>query len=193
MRRALKAVAVEPRLRQFLHRTDGVSAVEFAIVLPVMVLLYVGGVEIGEAVAIDYKTTLTAHTVADLATQYVSIDNAAMSTILGASSAVIAPYAGTTICQTPSNVVVTVSEVSVNATGKATVTWSDSLNGTARTVGQTVTLPSQLDTPNISLIWGEVIYTYTPWIGRVLTGTITIYENVFLYPRLTSTVTRVNS
>jgi Flp pilus assembly protein TadG len=186
-------VAAELRLRQFLRRTDGVSAVEFAIVLPLMVLLYVGGIEIGEAVAIDYKTTLTAHTVADLATQYVSIDNAAMSTILAASSAVIAPFGGATLCQTPSNVVVTVSEVNVSASGRATIVWSDSLNGTARTVGQVVTLPSQLDTPNISLIWGEVTYSYTPWIGRVLTGTITIYENVFLYPRLTSAVARVNS
>lgn len=174
------------KLRDFVGRSDGVAAVEFALVLPFMVLLYVGGVETGEAIAIDYKTTITARAVADLATQYISINNDTMSSILGASSAIITPYPSSTM-------VVTVSEVSVDAVGRATITWSDSLNGTARPVGQVVTLASQIDTPNTSLIWGEVTYSYTPQIGQVLTGTFTIYENIFLYPRLSSSVSRVNS
>jgi len=174
------------RLRDFVRGTDGTSAVEFAIVLPFMALLYVGGVETGEAIAIDYKTTITARAVADLATQYISINNDTMSSILGASSAIITPYPSSTM-------VVTVSEVSVDAVGRATITWSDSLNGTARPVGQVVTLASQIDTPNTSLIWGEVTYAYTPQIGQVLTGTFTIYENIFLYPRLSSSISRVNS
>jgi Flp pilus assembly protein TadG len=174
------------RLGEWARRTDGVSAVEFAIVLPFMVFLYVGGVEVGDALAIDYKTTITARAMADLATQYVSINNTAMSNILGASSAIISPYSS-------ANMVVTVSQVSIDANGKATITWSDSLNGTAHPVGQAVTLPNALKTNNTSLIWGEVTYTFTPQIGHVLSGTIPIYENVFLYPRLSSSIQRVPS
>jgi len=179
-------VPVVSRLSDFIRRNDGVSAVEFAIVLPFMVLLYVGGVEAGEALAIDYKTTITARAVADLATQYVSISNSTMATILGASSRIIAPYPSSTI-------VVTVSEVSIDANGRATISWSDSLNGTARPVGQAVTLPTAVRTANTSLIWGEVTYSYSPQIGRVLTGTWPIYENIFLYPRLSSSISRINS
>jgi hypothetical protein len=109
-----------------------------------------------------------------------------MSSILGASSSIIAPYPSATI-------VVTVSEVSVAANGTATITWSDSLNGTARPVGQVVTVPPAIDTPNTALIWGEVTYSYTPQIGQIMIGTWPIYENVFLYPRLSASVTRVNS
>ncbi len=178
--------ALVSRLRDFARNNDGLAALEFALLLPVMVLLYVGGVEVDNGVAISYKTTLTARTVADLATQYLSIDNSTMTSILNASSQVIAPYSS-------SNIVVTVSEVSVDANGNATIIWSDSLNGTARNVGQPVTLPAQVNTPNNSLIWGEVTYSYTPSLGVVLTGTYKIYENVFLYPRLSSSVTRVNS
>jgi hypothetical protein len=56
-----------------------------------------------------------------------------------------------------------------------------------------VTLPPNLRTPNISLIWGEVTYPYTPSMGYVITGTISIYESVYFYPRLSNSVTRVNS
>ena len=143
-------------LRRFARDREAVSAVEFAIVLPFMVLLYIGGAEVGDGLAIQYKVTETARTVTDLASQYVSIDSMTMSNILGASSEVVAPYAS-------SSMIMTVSEVSpTNSSGQGTITWSCSLNGTARTVGSSVTLPTSLQTPSgVSLIWGEVTYPYS--------------------------------
>jgi Flp pilus assembly protein TadG len=173
-------------LRRFVRNRDGVSAVEFALVLPVMLSLYIGGVEVGDGMAINFKATLAARTVTDLASQYVSIDNATMSSILGAASTVLTPYP-------TANVVVTVSEVTTNAQGAGTVTWSDSLNGTARTVGSSITLPTKLQSANITILFGEVTYPYTPSMGYVLTGTINIYESVYFYPRMSTTIARVNS
>jgi Flp pilus assembly protein TadG len=173
-------------LRRFARNREGVSAVEFALVLPVMLSLYIGGVEVGDGMAINFKATLAARTVTDLASQYVSIDNATMSSILGAASTVLTPYS-------TSNIVVTVSEITTNAHGAGTVTWSDSLNGTARVVGSSITLPTKLQTANITILFGEVTYPYTPAMGYVLTGTINIYESVYFYPRMSTTITRVNS
>lgn len=173
-------------LRNFRGDRRGVAAVEFALILPVMLTIYFGGIELGNGLAIEVKVTGTAHIVADLASQYVTIDNSDMSNILGAASSIIAPYSA-------SNIVVTVSEVTTNASGNATVTWSDSLNGTPRSVGQVITLPSSLQTPNISLILGEVSYSYTPSLGYTLTGTITLSDKYYLYPRLSNSVTRVPS
>jgi Flp pilus assembly protein TadG len=171
-------------LRRFGSDRDGVSAVEFAIILPFMLTLYLGSVELGDGLSIDFKATEVARTLTDLASQYVSIDPATMSTILGASSQVIAPYAS-------ANMVVTLSEVSpTNASGQGTITWSCSLNGTARSIGSTVTLPNKLQTPsNVSIIWGEVTYPYTPSMGYVITGTINIYQTSYFYPRLSNSVT----
>ena len=59
----------------------GVSAVEFAMLLPLMLTLYLGAVEISQGVGIDRKVTLTSRTVADLASQVSSISNADMTNI----------------------------------------------------------------------------------------------------------------
>ena len=174
-------------LRDLCNDRYGVAAVEFAIVLPFMLALYLGGIELGTGFSIAVKVTDTAHTVADLTSQNTSINNATMSAILGASSATIAPYSSY-------YVVVTVSEVSTNASGTATVTWSDSLNGTPRPVGQPMTLPSSLaGQPNISLILGEVTYAYTPNLGYVISGTVNLSDSYYLFPRSSSSITRVNS
>jgi Flp pilus assembly protein TadG len=174
------------RLRSFRSDRGGVAAVEFSLILPVMLTIYLGGVEVGDGFAIDTRVTLVARSVTDLATQYVTIDNQDMSNILGASTAIVAPYVA-------ANTIVTVSEITTDSSGNGTVTWSDSLNGTARIVGSRVTLPTSLKIANISIIFGEVSYSYTPALGYTITGTITLSDSFYMMPRLVNSVTRSNS
>jgi Flp pilus assembly protein TadG len=174
------------KLQHFVGDRRGVSAVEFAMLLPLMVTLYLGGVEISQGISADRKVTLTSRSVADLASRVTSINNADMSNILSAASAVMAPY-------TSSNLKVTVTCVDIDSTGKATVKWSDTVNGTARATGSTVTLPTALNVASTSLIWSEVEYAYTPTIGYVITGTLTLKDQIYMRPRLSESVSRVNS
>jgi hypothetical protein len=104
-----------------------------------------------------------------------------MQNILGATSTVLSPYPAT-------GVVVTLTELTVNASGKGVVQWSCSLNGTAYAANAKLTMPTNLQTSGITLLYGEVTYPYTPNIGYVVTGTINIYQSVFFYPRLSSTI-----
>jgi Flp pilus assembly protein TadG len=161
----------------------GVSAVEFAIILPLMVTLYLGGVEVSQAIAVDRKTTMVARTVADLSSQVSSINDAGMSKLLDAAGAVLAPYP-------VDKLKVTVTCVKIDANGKATVEWSDTKNGTARAKGSVVTLPGPLNVNNTYLIWAETSYTYKPTIGYVITGTLTLKDQIFMRPRLSDTVQR---
>lgn len=175
------ALGLHAVLGRFARDRDGVSAIEFAIILPLMLSLYLGGVELGEGLSIKFKTTLAARTVTDLASQYVSIDGSNMQKILGASSTVLSPYP-------TGNVTVTLTELTVNASGKGVVQWSCSLNGTAYTTGNKLTMPANLQTSGITMLFGEVTYPYTPSIGYALTGTFNIYQNMYFYPRLSSTI-----
>ena len=162
--------------------TRAVSAVEFAIVAPFMLLLYVGGVELGNGLSIAVKVSETAHTVADLVSRNACVTDTSLNTMLGASSATIAPYPSATVS-------VVVSEISTDATGKATVTWSKALNGTPLT--NPVSLPAALGTPsppNVSLILGQVTYQYTPNLGYTIAGTVPIADSYYLFPRVSSAV-----
>ncbi len=78
----------------FLRDKRGVSAVEFAMLLPLMITLYIGGVEVSSAIAIDRKVTLVARTLGDLVAQSTSVNAADMTNILNAATTVVQPYSG---------------------------------------------------------------------------------------------------
>jgi Flp pilus assembly protein TadG len=174
------------RFGKFFRDDRGVSAVEFAMVLPLMMTMYLGSVEVSQGVAIDRKVTMTARTVADLVSRVSTINDAGMNNVLAATSAVIAPFPA-------GSIVVTVSLVTINNAGIATVTWSDTLHGTKRAVGEVVTLPAALVVPNTSLVWGEVSYSYTPDIGYMITGTLILKDQMYMRPRLSDTISRTAS
>jgi Flp pilus assembly protein TadG len=173
------------RISSCAHDERGISAVEFALLLPLMVTLYLGGVEVSQGLTIDRKVTLVARTVADLAAQATSISNADMTNILNASTAVLLPYSVT-------GAKVTVSQVTIDANGNATIAWSDSKNGTARATGSTVVLPTALNIASSSLIWSEVSYEYNPVIGYVITGTMNLTDQIYMRPRLSDSVSRTS-
>src|SRR6202012_1951113 len=76
------------RLLAFVADQRGVSAVEFAILLPLMLTLYLGGAEISQAVSADRKTTLVAHTVGDLTAQASNVASSDITNTFSAATAV---------------------------------------------------------------------------------------------------------
>ncbi|MGL9618245.1 pilus assembly protein [Bradyrhizobium sp. U531] len=179
--------ALSSRARSLLTDVRAVAATEFAIVTPFMLVLYVGGVELGNGLAMNVKVSATAHSVADMITQNTAVTSTQMDGILAAASAIMAPYP--TMSGTASLMTITVSEVSTDANGKATVQWSKSTSASgARTVGQQMTLssftaPSGTSNANISLILSEVSYDYTPNLGFTIAGTVKLSDSYYLFPR----------
>lgn len=169
--------------RRLVRDERGVSAVEFAMLLPLMITLYLGGVEVSQGIAVDRKVTLVARSLGDLVAQSTTVTNDDMTNILAAATAVVQPFSDSTLK-------VTVSSVKVDAQGIAKVVWSDTKNGVARPVGTTVTLPTALAVANTSLIWTEAQYAYTPTIGYVISGTLQLKDQIYMRPRLSDCVTR---
>jgi Flp pilus assembly protein TadG len=168
--------------RRFAADERGVSAVEFALILPFLAYLYFGAVELLEGVAISRQVALTATTVGTVVSQYTTISaSSQMPDILNASVQIMQPY-------TTGNATVIVSAISIDSTGKATVAWSQALNGTARSTGQVMTLPSALDTPNSTVLFSEASYAYTPTFDFIHMGTKTLYSSVYMLPRDSTTI-----
>ncbi len=155
----------------------GVSAVEFALLLPLMIALYLGGVEISSGVSIQRKVSLTAGTVANLTAQATTLATADVTNILNASSAILSPYA-------TANATVTVSCIGIDANGNAKVDWSATKGGAARAAGSVVAIPAALAVPNSQLIFSEVSYPYKPTVGYTISGTLTLSDKMYMSPRI---------
>ena len=173
------------RLSSLAGDQRGVSAVEFALLLPLMLALYLGVVEVSQGIGADRKVTMTARTIADLVAQTSNVSNSDMTNSLNAATAVMAPFPD-------SNLKVVVTRVDVDANGNATVAWSDTKNGTAKKKGDPVTLPAALNIANSSLVWSEVEYAYKPTMGYVISGTLTLMDQLYMRPRLSVCVAREN-
>jgi Flp pilus assembly protein TadG len=171
------------RRSEFVADERGVSAVEFALILPVMALIYLGGFEITQAISLNRLVALTASTVTNVTSQYTTISaSQQMPDILAASSQVLAPWPS-------SAATVVVSGISISPSGVATVAWSKALPaGSARTVGATVTLPAALDTPGGFVVFGETTYAYTPMLDFIHMGTINLYSFDYMLPRASTTI-----
>jgi Flp pilus assembly protein TadG len=174
----------------------GVSAVEFAFLLPIMILLFVGGTQWTEAITIKRKVQLVARTIGDLVAQDTGVNDAEMASIFSASNAVIQPFAAGTLQ-------VIVSRVDIDANGNAKIGWSDSYpTGAARAVNTSVTLPwnagtikNTMNMANTAMVWSEATFVYTPPVAFKLfsstdTGAISLTDQAFFRQRTGTTIAR---
>jgi len=174
-------------LRDFGRDRRGTSAIEFALLAPLMIGLYIGCVEISEGIAADRKVTLTAGSLANLTAQVTTISIADMENILAASTAIMSPYTGSTAAK--------VSCLKIDGTGVAKVTWGVASTGvTPRAEGDVVTIPVNLAVPNSSLVFSEVSYQYipvtgfTPGFSHISSTGITLSDQMYMSPRITPPV-----
>jgi Flp pilus assembly protein TadG len=173
----------------------GVAAVEFAAVLPVMLAMYLGTVEVSQGVSIDRKVTLLSRALSDLTAQAATVDNTELNNIFAAAATVLAPFPATNAQMVISSIVFD----GTNPMPKAKVAWSEA-RGTGAVPRTrcdaelpTTVIPTGIRLKDSSVIMAEIRLPYTPQIGYVLTGTITLGETTFMRPRLQTYVKRVLS
>ena len=165
------------RIRRIARDQRGVSAVEFALLAPVMVGLYLGCVEISEGVSADRKVSLTAAALANLTAQAQTLTTTDMTNILDASGAIIVPYSASLLKMT-------VTCLKIDANKNVTVKWSVTRNGTADS--GSMTIPSALAVANSWLILAKTSYAYTPVVGYTITGTLTLSDQMYMSPRISA-------
>jgi Flp pilus assembly protein TadG len=174
-----------------LEDCSGIAATEFAVIVPVMLTMFFGLIELSSAVAVDRKVTLIARTLSDLTSQSMSAVTATdLENFFAASSAILMPYSVTPTAPT-------ISEIYVDATKVAKIQWSVSativmesgapkatLTASSRKKGDVVAIPDALAVGETYLIWSEVNYQYVPVVGYFLAKAgITLNDATFTRPR----------
>jgi Flp pilus assembly protein TadG len=160
---------------------SGIAATEFAVIVPIMLVMFFGTVEFSSGVAVDRKVTLMARTLSDLTSQSTTVADSDMTNFFAASAAIMTPYSSTPTQST-------ITELYVDPTTlKARVQWS---KGSApRTVTSTVAIPSALAVGGTYLIFSEVSYLYVPAVGYVMAKAgITLSDTSYTRPRQSTCV-----
>lgn len=164
----------------------GVSAIEFALILPVMMTLLFAGAETTTGLQIQRKVTNTARALSDLSSQQATMSNAERDNILNAAADVLAPFAF-------ANAKIIVTGIQIDILGVARVEWSEARNTTAYAKGKIMSVPLDLK-PLIGttrfLVFAEVKYNYVPAVAYLISGSINIADQLYTFPRVGDTVTR---
>jgi Flp pilus assembly protein TadG len=162
------------------NSNEGVAAVEFAIILPVMVALLLGMSDLTIGISTDRKLTQLTRTVADLTSrQNTAITPARLSDIFAASQAVMQPY-------NSSSVKIRLSSVVVEDTGtvsngvpvlRAKVCWSRTQGSITPYANNTIltAVPEGFKIANTSYILSEVSMNYTPTFSGLI-GNLSLSE-----------------
>lgn len=172
------------RIRRWRHDNSGLAAIEFAFVVPFLLILYMGAAEMSHVLTLDRKVTAIASATADLVAQEKDIDNAKMLDIFEATTSMILPYS-----EAPVSLVVTAIEADPND-GTTTVAWSDAHNGAAKTPGASITVPAGLVEPGGFVVMTEISYVYDPIIGEIIQSGYTLEDQFYSRPRRTASVIR---
>lgn len=175
-------VQVLRRMAGFRREKRGVAAVEFALIAPVMIALWLGSIELSQGVSIDRKVSLASSALADLVTQQGNITQAEMDNIMDATLAIMAPY-------DVSNLSIEIAGVSMDANSATRVEWSATRGGSAPVVGSAYAIPAPIVQPDSFLVVANLSYAHTPATTQALTGTIHLTDDFFLRPRRTDTIT----
>jgi Flp pilus assembly protein TadG len=144
---------------------SAIAATEFAVIVPIMLVLFFGTVEFSSGVAVDRKVSLMARTLADLTSQSppAGVGDNDFTNYFAASTGIMTPYA-----TAPVNA--TISELYVDPNSlQARVQWSKVYQGgVARAVGSIVNIPAALAVGGTYLLFSEISYLYVPTVGYVM-------------------------
>jgi Flp pilus assembly protein TadG len=168
----------------------GNAAIEFAVIVPLMLTMFFGVVEFSSGVAVQRKVSMAAQELADMASRNKSVGDTDMTNFFNVGKAVLTPYI-------PSPLNATITQIYVDpATGVARSQWS---KGTVpRADASAVPLPANLVArdavtnvilPNQYFIFSETSYLYQPAVGYIMAKAgINLKDQTYMRPRLQTCV-----
>jgi len=173
-------------LRKVRAAQGGMAAAEFALILPALLALIFGSIEVTNVLIVRSDVSNVTSTAADLIAQESTVSDDDMSDVFSALNALLYPY------QT-STATVIITSVIDDGKGGGKVAWSDAQNGTARTVGSSVTVPTGLITTGGSVVMTEVSYAYTTPSAYLIKLPVTMTNTFYTHPRRVAQIARIHS
>jgi Flp pilus assembly protein TadG len=187
---AFQGNAAIARCRRLLRREEGMAAVEFALILPILVVLWIGGVEVTQALSVDRRLNNLASALGDLVARSKVITHAQVDDIFDIAPGAMFPYCKTEAECAAEGLTMRITAVTMNSAGDAKATWSraQGTTGYAANADLNSVVPATLRVADTQIIMAEVAYVYTPAVGYVVSGSLTLNDRMFFVPRLAAKV-----
>jgi Flp pilus assembly protein TadG len=173
-------------LRSLRQDRRGVSAVEFALIAPVLILVYFGLAELSTGLTAKQRVSHATSAVGDLVAQADKpLSTSDLDNIFTAARTIVAPFP-------TAKLGLQVTSITGDASGKPLVDWSD-VSGTGltkRKKNDPVDLPPGLiDEPGETVIMAEATYAFDSPVGYVLPDGLVFNDHFYLRPRSAAQVT----
>lgn len=134
---------------------QGVGAVEFAIIFPILLSLYITAFELTIGFSVYKRATRAAGTIADLVSQPQTVNKTYLATMKDVASAIFVPYQTT-------GMTLKISGIQVDANKVARIAWSWDEGGKQPYVaGAVINIPDNLRQPNAFLVHSELTIPHT--------------------------------
>jgi Flp pilus assembly protein TadG len=173
------------RLAGFWRDRRGVSAVEFALLAPVLLLFYFGMAELTEAMMAQRRLNHTTSAVGDIVARDAVLTNAELTDVFAIGATLMSPFpsAPLTLC---------LVSVTSDAKGKDTVAWAERYQNPPNCPkqGDVLSIPVSVLPPGQSVIMSKATYTYTTPVKYISKDATTFNRTFYLRPRMSDTVTR---
>ncbi len=145
-------------LPHVLRDRQGTGAIEFALIAPLLILLYMGSFELSLGFTMSRKVAQATSTIADLTAQRSEIDAATLDSLKTVIERTLAPLGG-------NSYTMRISGISVAANGSAMIAWSrDETGARPYAPGTRVNLPTGLANSTTFLVRAEVTAPYSLWL-----------------------------
>lgn len=171
--------------RKLRQDETGVAAVEFALMLPFLLLLLVCGFELSRYILINQKVEKSVYTVADIVSQQTSVTTAQLDQIILAASEIMRPH------DIGGKGRIILSSIYKSGDSPPTVQWQYTGGGTLNRSSQVgsanaqATLPNDLDlNDKDNVIVAEFYYEITPLLTGTAIAPASLYKFALFKPRL---------
>ena len=173
---------MKTRTSSLLGDQSGVVLIEFAMIAPFLILLFLSGFNLASGMALARKAATAAHAVADLAAQPTMVTKANLDEILSTKDDIVAPFK-------LNDKLARITQVKTNGLGVAKVEWSYAKTGAALQKGRPYDLPLDFQLPNITYIITDLEYEYRYQGDIVGAAPMPLSESVIVLPRQSQEVT----
>lgn len=172
-------------LKRWAREQRGVSAVEFAIIAPLLIFIYLSCVEVTMMMRADRRVTATASTLGDLTARLGSVTNDDLAELYDAAVIMMQPYPA-------SQTRMRITSVVDNGNGEKRVGWSEGHYMVALTPGTLIDVPDGIVQQPGSVILTEVEFDFSSNIGFLLKNDVKLSDRFYLRPRRVQKIERVS-